>query len=186
MSKFALKTLAGLIVFSAVSTASYAATTTSSGGTIHFTGEVVNAACAVAPQSGNMTIQLGQVRSKELDGTTGKLANKQDFKIALTDCDSMVSQNAQVALYGDTSTDDNSALSVSSITTIGTAATGVGIQVLDSKGVVIQPNTGTGGAASTILDGNTYIPLSAQFISTKAAVTPGAADADVTFSIIYS
>ena len=58
-----------LIVISALSLSSAAAladTVTVNGGTVHFKGEVVNAACAVDAGSIDQTVQLGQVRSAKL------------------------------------------------------------------------------------------------------------------------
>ena len=60
-----------LVIISALSMASTAAlaadTTTVNGGTVHFKGEVVNAACAVDAGSIDQTVQMGQVRSANLD-----------------------------------------------------------------------------------------------------------------------
>lgn len=56
-----IKTLA-IVVLSALSlssTAALAAATTVNGGTVHFKGEVVNAACAVDAGSVDQTVQLG-------------------------------------------------------------------------------------------------------------------------------
>lgn len=56
-----IKTLA-IVVLSALSlssTAALAAVTTVNGGTVHFKGEVVNAACAVDAGSVDQTVQLG-------------------------------------------------------------------------------------------------------------------------------
>ena len=36
------------------------------GGTVHFTGELVNAACAVSTESSNQTVELGQYRTAKL------------------------------------------------------------------------------------------------------------------------
>lgn len=61
-----IKTLA-IVAMSALSLTSAAAladTTTVNGGTVHFKGEVVNAACAVDAGSVEQTVQLGQVRSE--------------------------------------------------------------------------------------------------------------------------
>ena len=62
-----IKTLA-IVVLSALSLSSTAALaettpTTVNGGTVHFKGEVVNAACAVDAGSVDQTVQLGQVRT---------------------------------------------------------------------------------------------------------------------------
>ncbi len=63
-----IKTLAMIAVsaLSLSSTAALADTTTVNGGTVHFKGEVVNAACAVDAGSIDQTVQLGQVRSAKL------------------------------------------------------------------------------------------------------------------------
>ena len=57
-----IKTLAMIVVsaLSLSSTAALADTTTVNGGTVHFKGEVVNAACAVDAGSIDQTVQLGQ------------------------------------------------------------------------------------------------------------------------------
>ncbi|EES2917654.1 fimbrial protein [Escherichia coli] len=73
-----IKTLA-IVVLSALSlssTAALAAATTVNGGTVHFKGEVVNAACAVDAGSVDQTVQLGQVRTASLaqDGATSSAA----------------------------------------------------------------------------------------------------------------
>lgn len=56
-----IKTLAMIVVsaLSLSSTAALADTTTVNGGTVHFKGEVVNAACAVDAGSIDQTVQLG-------------------------------------------------------------------------------------------------------------------------------
>ncbi|STR60559.1 type 1 fimbriae major subunit FimA [Klebsiella pneumoniae] len=62
-----IKTLAMIVVsaLSLSSTAALADTTTVNGGTVHFKGEVVNAACAVDAGSIDQTVQLGQVAFRE-------------------------------------------------------------------------------------------------------------------------
>lgn len=57
-----IKTLAMIVVsaLSLSSTAALADTTTVNGGTVHFKGEVVNAACAVDAGSIDQTVQLGR------------------------------------------------------------------------------------------------------------------------------
>ena len=57
-----------IVVLSALSlspAAALADTTTVNGGTVHFKGEIVNAACAVDAGSIDQTVQLGQVRKSE-------------------------------------------------------------------------------------------------------------------------
>ncbi len=96
-----IKTLA-MIVVSALSLSSAAAladTTTVNGGTVHFKGEVVNAACAVDAGSIDQTVQLGQVRSAKL-ATAGSTSSAVGFNIQLDDCDTTVATKASVAFAG--------------------------------------------------------------------------------------
>lgn len=81
------------------STAALAATTTVNGGTVHFKGEVVNAACAVDAGSLDQTVMLGQVRSAKL-ATAGSTSSSVGFNIQLDDCDTTVSTKASVAFSG--------------------------------------------------------------------------------------
>ena len=67
------------------------------GGTVHFTGELVNAACAVSTESSNQTVELGQYRTAKL-AASGDLSTPVPFKIKLVDCDPAVATTAAVAL----------------------------------------------------------------------------------------
>ncbi|TYF64712.1 type-1 fimbrial protein subunit A, partial [Enterobacter hormaechei] len=90
-----MKTLAivALSALSLSSTVALAATTTVNGGTVHFKGEVVNAACAVDAGSIDQTVQLGQVRSAKL-ATAGNTSTAVGFNIQLNDCDTTVATKA--------------------------------------------------------------------------------------------
>ncbi len=156
---------------------------TVNGGTVHFTGEVVNAACAVSSDSSDQTVALGQARSASL-ATAGAVSNQTPFNIVLTDCDTAISTTASVAFNGPANADGQS-LAPSSITTQGVAAKNVGIQILDSTNTVIAPNSNLTGAPSALIDGTNTIPFTAQFISLGSA-TVGAADADATFNVTYN
>lgn len=96
-----IKTLA-IVVLSALSLSSAAAladTTTVNGGTVHFKGEVVNAACAVDAGSVDQTVQLGQVRTASL-AQEGATSSAVGFNIQLNDCDTSVATKAAVAFLG--------------------------------------------------------------------------------------
>lgn len=172
-----------ILAMSAMSAANAASTTTVTGGTIHFTGEVVDAACSVSPQSADQTVPLGQVRAATMK-TAGATANPTPFNIILQDCDTTVSTNAAVSFYGP-ATAAGDALSVSSITTPGAAATNVGIQIIDQNEQVVKPNSDIPSSAFTLIDGTNTLPFKAQFLS-QGDATAGAADADATFNVVYN
>ncbi len=81
------------------SAAALADTTTVNGGTVHFKGEVVNAACAVDAGSVDQTVQLGQVRTASLK-QAGATSSAVGFNIQLNDCDTTVATKAAVAFLG--------------------------------------------------------------------------------------
>ena len=95
-----IKTLAMIVVsaLSLSSTAALADTTTVNGGTVHFKGEVVNAACAVDAGSIDQTVQLGGAFRET--GHGGSTSSAVGFNIQLDDCDTTVATKASVAFAG--------------------------------------------------------------------------------------
>lgn len=183
-----IKTLAIVIVstmsFNAASVfaADAATPVTVNGGTIHFKGEVVNAACAVDAGSLDQTIQLGQVRTAKL-ATAGSTSSPVGFNIKLNDCDASVSQNASVAFTGTAVSSTNpNVLALQGSTSGG--ATNVGVQILDSTGAALSLNGSGFSAKTTISNGTNSIPLQARYYATGAA-TAGSANADATFKVQY-
>lgn len=159
----------------------HAATTTVNGGTVHFKGEVVNAACAVDAGSVDQTVQLGQVKAATLS-EAGKTSSAVGFNIQLNDCDTTVATKAAIAFTGVVVNADNpTALALESSSAGG--ATNVGVQVLDSAGKAVQFD-GSPSTAATLTDGTNTLPFQARYIATGAA-TPGTANANANFKVQY-
>lgn len=104
---------------------------TVNGGTIHFKGEVVNAACAVDTGSLDQTVQLGQVRTTSLSAS-GQTSSAVGFNLQLRDCDTSVASAAAIAFSGVTAPTNSQALALES--SAGGSATNVGVQILDRLG----------------------------------------------------
>ncbi|WP_039058930.1 type 1 fimbrial major subunit FimA [Shigella flexneri] len=178
-----IKTLA-IVVLSALSlsSAALADTTTVNGGTIHFKGEVVNAACAVDAGSVDQTVQLGQVRTASLK-QAGATSSAVGFNIQLNDCDTTVATKAAVAFLGtaiDATRTDVLALQSSA----AGSATNVGVQILDRTGNALTLDGATFSAQTTLNNGTNTIPFQARYYAIGEA-TPGAANADATFKVQY-
>ncbi|EEW2248538.1 type 1 fimbrial major subunit FimA [Escherichia coli] len=179
-----IKTLA-IVVLSALSLSSAAAladTTTVNGGTVHFKGEVVNAACAVDAGSVDQTVQLGQVRTASLK-QAGATSSAVGFNIQLNDCDTTVATKAAVAFLGtaiDATRTDVLALQSSA----AGSATNVGVQILDRTGNALTLDGATFSAQTTLNNGTNTIPFQARYYAIGKA-TPGAANADATFKVQY-
>lgn len=169
-------------VFSLSSAATLAATTTVNGGTVHFKGEIVNAACAVDAGSVDQTVQLGQVRSAKL-AASGDTSSAVGFNIQLDDCDSTVASKASVAFSGTTVNSSNTTVLALQGSAAG-SATNVGIQILDNTGTPLALDGATFSAPATLSDGTNILPFQARYFATGAA-TAGIANADATFKVQY-
>ena len=181
-----IKTLA-IVVLSALSLSSTAALaettpTTVNGGTVHFKGEVVNAACAVDAGSVDQTVQLGQVRTASL-AQEGATSSAVGFNIQLNDCDTNVASKAAVAFLG-TAIDAAHTNVLALQSSAAGSATNVGVQILDRTGVALTLDGATFSSETTLNNGTNTIPFQARYFATGAA-TPGAANADATFKVQY-
>lgn len=155
---------------------------TVNGGTIHFTGEVVNAACAVDAGSLDQTVPLGQIRSAKL-ASVGSTSSAVGFNIQLNECDTAVSTKAAIAFTGSTVDSNNNTVLALQSSAAGSASN-VGIQILDSTGTALVLNGASFSTATTLNDGTNQIPFQARYFATGAA-TPGIANADATFKVQY-
>lgn len=153
------------------------------GGTVHFNGELVNAACAVSVESADQTVNLGQYRTATFQ-QVGAYSARIPFTIELTDCDTTVSQNASAAFYGQMDQTDPTLLAVASATN-ATTATGVGIEIRDSADQVLTPDGTNFSTPQQLIDGNNTLAFSASYKSTAATTTAGQANADATFVMQY-
>ena len=179
-----IKTLA-IVVLSALSlssTAALAAATTVNGGTVHFKGEVVNAACAVDAGSVDQTVQLGQVRTASLK-QTGATSSAVGFNIQLNDCDTNVASKAAVAFLG-TAIDAAHTNVLALQNSAAGSATNVGVQILDRTGAELTLDGATFSVQTTLNNGTNTIPFQARYYAIGEA-TPGAANADATFKVQY-
>lgn len=155
------------------------------GGNIHFTGRIVNAACAVSADSTDQTVNLRQFRTARF-AAPGDYSGRVPFTIKLEDCDTAVSTKASVAFNGPADRADNTILGISNIAGGASgAASGVGIELRDHLDNVLLPNGATYSAPFTLVDGKNVLHFTARYKSTTRTVTPGQADADATFTMQY-
>jgi len=179
-----IKTLIAASILAA-GVANAAGVVSAPGGTVHFKGEIVNAACAVSADSTNQTVDLGQYRTA-LFTKVGDRSGPVSFVIKLQDCDTTVSTTAAVAFSGVSDATDSTVLTTSNIGggTSG-AASGVGIEISDNKGKVLSPDGSSFSTAQKLNDGRNELTFNAKYKSTSATVTAGRADADAMFTMQY-
>lgn len=154
-----------------------------SGGTVHFEGELVNAACAVSTQSSDQVVTLGQYRTASFTAV-GDTTAQIPFTIVLNDCDPKVAATAAVAFSGQTDITNNNLLAVSSSDN-STTAGGVGIEILDNTSTALKPDGATFSTAQALVEGTNTLRFSARYKATATSATPGQANADATFIMKY-
>ncbi|AYN30474.1 MULTISPECIES: type 1 fimbrial major subunit FimA [Buttiauxella] len=179
-SKIACSLVAGIAL---VSGAAQADAVTVNGGTVHFQGELVNAACSVSTKSADQIVKLGQYRTAAFT-KVGDTSAQIPFTIVLNDCDTSVSTLASVAFSGQTDGTDPTLLAINSGDN-STTAGGVGIEILDNKSQVLTPDGSTFSTAKTLVDGTNTLPFTARYKATAATATAGQANADATFVMKY-
>ncbi|MBT0724707.1 type 1 fimbrial protein subunit FimA [Rosenbergiella sp. S61] len=154
------------------------------GGTVHFTGSLVDAACVVSTKSADQTVELGQYTLNHFKKVGDKSATV-PFQIQLEDCDTSVATTAAIAFTGQQDTTSSDLLAINSAGDNANTASGVGIQILDETSKVLPIDGSKFSAAHTIIDGSNTLQFAAQYVSTSAKPTAGQADADAMFVLQY-
>ena len=141
-------------------TGSYAAVV--DGGTIHFEGELVNAACSVNTDSADQVVTLGQYRTDIFNAAA----------------------NAAVAFSGQADAINDNLLAIASSTNT-TTATGVGIEILDNTSAILKPDGNSFSTNQNLIPGTNVLHFSARYKGTGTSASAGQANADATFIMRY-
>ncbi|MCX5466355.1 type 1 fimbrial major subunit FimA [Acinetobacter nematophilus] len=178
-----MKKLGLLAAALVVSSTPFAATV--NGGTVHFVGELVNAACAVSTDTADQTVDLGQHRTASL-AAAGDKSPAVPFNIQLVDCDSsLVTNGVSFAFNGQTVSTNNKLLAVNGGGGNAPAATNVGIEITDYASTILAVDGSEFSAEKAIVDGTNTFPFSARYVATGTS-TAGKANADATFVVNYN
>ncbi|MEN4700006.1 fimbrial protein [Pantoea agglomerans] len=164
---------------------------TVNGGSVHFTGAIVDAACAVDTGSDGQTVKLGQYRAANL-AKAGAASAKVPFTIKLTDCDLGGSKTAgayskvSVTFSGATAEGNNKALAVKAAQggVSNPSAQNVGVEIFQKDTALTLDGT-VPAAADNLMTGDNELNFSAAYVATADKATAGEADADVNFMLTY-
>ncbi|XGI79139.1 type 1 fimbrial major subunit FimA [Enterobacter hormaechei] len=157
---------------------------TVTGGTVHFKGSLIDAACSVSTDSADQIVDLGQHPLHDFK-TVGDKTELRPFTIKLEDCDTTVASTASVAFSGAVDSANADLLAVDATAGNGAGATGVGIQILDESSNTVKPDGSTFSTAHKLIDGENVLNFKSQYVSTVASPTAGQANADATFIMQY-
>ncbi|POP41997.1 fimbrial protein StiA [Superficieibacter electus] len=178
--KFALKTLA-IVLLAAAPSAFAALGDTASDGTVHITGTIKQNACTVKTSSVEVTLKD---EFASIFTTAGQTQGDKEFTIDLEHCDASVYPNVQARFEGVTD-----AYGTNVLKNNGTA-TNVGVQIVDSASSAITFNDESQWSAATTIpaggDTEVSIPFTARYIATTASVGAGSVDSTATFYLQYN
>ncbi|MCI1898411.1 MAG: type 1 fimbrial major subunit FimA [Enterobacter sp.] len=183
LSNIASTVIASLVLVASAAHAEDPTPVSVNGGTVHFKGELVNAACSVNTASSEQTVTLGQYRTAKFT-KVGDTTSNIPFTIVLNDCDPAVAKTAAVAFTGQIDATDKTLLAVTSGDNDNTAQ-GVGIEILDSTSTTLTPDGASFSAAKNLIEGSNTLNFTARYKATAATTTPGQANADATFVMKY-
>ncbi|CCG88545.1 fimbrial protein [Erwinia piriflorinigrans] len=155
------------------------------GGTLHLQGSVVNTPCVIDNSSASQSVELGQLRTADISDKNA-VSSPVDFAIKLIGCASDTYSKASVTFSGNTLAGNARALAPVGSQANSSVAKGIGIQILqDGKAVQLDGEQPT--MAKSINARNSDMKFQAQYIALGEAteVTPGAANANVSFTVHY-
>lgn len=154
------------------------------GGQVHLKGELVNGGCAVAPESQNMRIEMGQYRTNAFSGVGSFSTVNVPFTLRLVDCSTDVSGTVGVMFEGATPVEDPQVFLATSRPGESPISSGVGLAIFDPQQRQIIPNA---PAISELQmdERELAFHFSARYRAISEHLVPGNIQSDVWFTLIY-
>ena len=139
-------------------------------------GIVIAPTCNISAEDKNKTVDLGNWATKQLN-KTGDTSKPVAFSLALTGCPV---GTLTTVFTGDGSPADNTLLALTKDST----ASGVAIEIQDGEHNRI-PLGPPGIQSKTDSEGNAVLGFYADYVVVTDSVSPGSANADATFTVLY-
>ncbi len=178
------KVILAVLISGAMSASALAADSAGSG-SVTFTGSIIEAACSIAPDSVDQTVELGAVASSQL-ADNGKSA-PQTFDIELQNCDMefVTEAGTPVKTVSATFTGGISANDTTStqLAIVGSAA-GAGVVITGSNGVPVKLDGSVSTAPVAIQNGKNVLQYAA-YLQGNATVVPGDFTALTNYTLSY-
>ncbi|WP_165490611.1 fimbrial protein [Hafnia alvei] len=164
------------------SAAANAAGTVGGNGVIKFNGSIVDAACSIAPNNSDQTIDLGSIAIKALKD--GAKSTPSDFHIKLTGCDVSggAAPKASITFNGTSAKGSSNLLGI-----VSSTASGVGVGITDANGKDFELGKKT--EVKTLIQGDNSLDFAAYVQATGAsgsAITAGDFTSQTDFVITYN
>jgi type 1 fimbria pilin len=145
-------------------------------GKVTFTGSIIDAPCSIAPESGDQTVDLGQISKSSLLNN-GK-STPRNFTIALENCDATTPNAVSVTFTGAESVAGNGLLGIT-----GTAA-GAAVAITDGSGAVIE--LGKPSKPQNLQGGNNTLSFAAYMQGESDTIVEGAFQSIADFTLAYN
>jgi type 1 fimbria pilin len=178
--------MAAVLAFGATSMMAQAANQGS--GTVTFTGEIIDAACSIAPGNIDQTVTLGQISNVSLkDGRASEV--QEPFKIILEDCSLATAKTVKTTFTGKTggtAGTDTKSIGFGS----GSTASGASIVITDTNNsnAVVELGKATTGQVLAIGDTDAELQFKAFLKGNGGALSTiksGAFTSVVNFALSY-
>ncbi|WP_432224904.1 fimbrial protein [Enterobacter wuhouensis] len=167
---------ATLVMATSMHSAFAADPVSSTGGTVQFTGAIIDSPCVVeVGQEGIVPVELGRYTT-DLFPQVGATSPAKAFSISLENCDTTTYKHASLTFSGDTA--NETALNVEG------GAAGVGIQIM-KDGTALKVDGTEASSSYELVDGSNKLDLEAQYISIADEVTAGEANGTADFIVNY-
>ncbi|ATF95097.1 Type-1A pilin [Cedecea neteri] len=154
------------------------------GGEVHMQGELVNGACAVAPESQEMTVQMGQYPSNVFKDVGSYAPPSIPFTLRLTDCRPEVYDHVGIAFQGSTPAEDPLVFLATSSVSGNDASSGIGLALFDQQQQLIIPNSEP-ASYSQITTQEMSFHFTARYRSVSKHMSPGNIRSDIWFTLVY-
>lgn len=152
--------------------------TQSTGGTVEFTGEIVDSSCNITTTSKDVKVDLGKW-GRNYFTAPGTETTKTPFSISVDSCPTSV-KTVAVLFDGKKDATDPTLLAL----TAG-GASGVGIKIYDGVSNT-QVTMGAVSASVAVVSAQATVPFFADYTSTAATVTTGTANGVTNFLMVYN
>lgn len=165
-------------------------------GTVHFRGEVIDSTCEVTADTKDQYVDLGKVNRTSFTGVESTSAAKA-FNIDLEKCPATYTK-ASLRFDGTLAAGSKGDLAIGNPVTTSTpgdytgaetnpvTATGVAIRIYNTDNTQLELYKDSTPTDIDTVAGTASMKFLARYVATSATVTPGTANADSQFTIVYA
>lgn len=168
-----------IVTLMAMGTTSLSQAANQGGGTITFTGSIIEAPCSISHENAEQTIDLGQISNVTL--ANGGKSQPRPFKIMLENCALTTKKTVTTTFTGPAGNSDR----------VGIAGTAKGASIAIVDGAYNIVKLGTPSVAQALQDGNNNLSFAAYLQGDKdeddadMPIVPGDFQAVVNFGLNY-